>query len=141
MAPPETAHKSMKPNTNTEAAETAQTTDSPAVVHERLVSGSFIPAPWRVNDTAPASYAIEAEQGIITRVYYCLCDSRIEMERKEAFATASLIAAAPEMLAALERIIRKFDAGMNVEGHCICDARAAIENARGLFSSANSVDQ
>ena len=27
----------MKPNTNTEAAETAQTTDSPAVVHERLV--------------------------------------------------------------------------------------------------------
>lgn len=105
--------------------------------HERLVCGSFVPAPWRVNDSAPASYAIEAEQGIITRVYYSLCDSRIEMERKEAFATASLIAAAPEMLAALERIISKFDEGKNVEGHCICDARAAIELAYGNFSYAN----
>lgn len=37
MAPPETAHKSMKPEPNPEAAETDQTTDSPAVVHERLV--------------------------------------------------------------------------------------------------------
>jgi hypothetical protein len=37
MAPPETARKIMKPEPNTEAAETAQTTDSPAVVHERLV--------------------------------------------------------------------------------------------------------
>ena len=37
MAPPETAHKSMKPEPNPEAAETAQTTDRPAVVHERLV--------------------------------------------------------------------------------------------------------
>lgn len=37
MAPPETAHKSMKPEPNPEATETAQTTDSPAVVHERLV--------------------------------------------------------------------------------------------------------
>ena len=37
MAPPETAQKSMKPEPNPEAAETAQTTDSPAVVHERLV--------------------------------------------------------------------------------------------------------
>jgi hypothetical protein len=37
MAPPETAQKIMKPEPNTEAAETVQTTDSPAVVHERLV--------------------------------------------------------------------------------------------------------
>lgn len=37
MAPPETAHKSMKQKTDPAAAETARTTDSPAVVHERLV--------------------------------------------------------------------------------------------------------
>ena len=37
LAPPETALKSMKQNTNTEAAETDQTTDSPAVVQQRLV--------------------------------------------------------------------------------------------------------
>ena len=37
MAPPETALKIMKLEPNTEAAETVQTTDSPAVVHERLV--------------------------------------------------------------------------------------------------------
>lgn len=37
MAPPETARKIMKPEPNTEAAEPVQTTDSPAVVHERLV--------------------------------------------------------------------------------------------------------
>lgn len=41
MAPPETAHKSMKPESNPEAAETVQTTDSPAVVHERLVRHLF----------------------------------------------------------------------------------------------------
>ena len=37
MAPPETAHKSMKQKTDPAAAETARTTDSPAVVHERRV--------------------------------------------------------------------------------------------------------
>jgi hypothetical protein len=42
MAPPETARKIMKPEPNTEAAETVQTTDSPAVVHERLV----VPLHW-----------------------------------------------------------------------------------------------
>jgi len=41
MAPPETAHKSMKKEPNTEAAETVPTTDSPAVVHERLVRQSL----------------------------------------------------------------------------------------------------
>jgi hypothetical protein len=41
QTPPETAHKSMKPEPNPEAAETAQTTDSPAVVHERLVRHLF----------------------------------------------------------------------------------------------------
>jgi hypothetical protein len=37
MAPPETARKIMKLQSNIEAGKTAQTTDSPAVVHERLV--------------------------------------------------------------------------------------------------------
>lgn len=41
MATPETDHKSMKPEPNPEAAETAQTTDSPEVVHERLVRHLF----------------------------------------------------------------------------------------------------
>ena len=41
MAPPETARKSMKPEPNPEAAETAQTTDSQAIVHERLVRHLF----------------------------------------------------------------------------------------------------
>jgi hypothetical protein len=92
---------------------------------------SFIPAPWWVNDSAPASSAVETEKGIITRVYYSLCDSRIEMEKKEAFDTASLIAAAPDLLNALERIVNKFDAAERIEGHCICDAREAIAKARG----------
>jgi hypothetical protein len=43
-----------------------------------------------------------------------------------------------EMLAALERIISKFDEGKRVEGHCICDARAAIELAHGNFSYASA---
>ena len=42
MAPPETAHKSMKLKLDTVAAETAQITDSQAVVHERLVLGSWV---------------------------------------------------------------------------------------------------
>ena len=36
----------MKPETNPEAAETAKTTNSPAVVHERLV----VPLPWPDSD-------------------------------------------------------------------------------------------
>ncbi len=44
------------------------------------------------------------------------------------------------MLAALERIVTAFDAGRNVEGHCICDARAAIELAHGNFSYANNAE-
>lgn len=37
MAPPETAQQIMDKSQDPEAAETVQTTDSPAVVHERLV--------------------------------------------------------------------------------------------------------
>jgi len=50
---------------------------------------------------------------------------------EEGQANARLIAASPTMLEALERIVNKFDEGRNVEGHCICDARAAIAKAKG----------
>lgn len=52
-------------------------------------------------------------------------------------AVAQLITSFQSMLAALEHIVSKFDAGRNVEGHCICDARAAIENAKGCGVTAN----
>jgi len=58
---------------------------------------------------------------------------------KEELATMETRHAAPNMLAALERIVNAFDAGRNVEGHCICDARAAIELAHGNFSYANTL--
>jgi len=65
------------------------------------------------------NWAIECEHGTVLHI-----DDRLD-------GYETLIAAAPEMLEALERIISKFDAGENIEGHCICDAREAIANARG----------
>jgi hypothetical protein len=58
MAPPETAHKIMKPEPNTEAAGTAQTTDRPAVVHERLLP---LWAEWGDGPEKRGDYRIKIE--------------------------------------------------------------------------------
>ena len=95
---------------------------------KRLVSGSFTPGPWRYNGKTDVYDSTGATVCELYKGYET---------RSDKGADAILIAAAPDMLAALERIVNKFDAGRNVEGHCICDARAAIELAHGNFSYAN----
>jgi type II secretory pathway component GspD/PulD (secretin) len=88
----------------------------------RNVKVSHTPGPWKYNG--------------YTDVYHSRGGTICEMPKgyehsPEHRANAILIAAAPDMLKALENIISKFDEGKNVEGHCICDARAAIELAHG----------
>ena len=87
----------IKLKSNIEAGETAQTTASPTVVHERLVRGSFAPAPWHIGELNP--WLVYAADG------YAVADLRTYHGRHaDTKADARLIAAAPEMLEALERI-------------------------------------
>ena len=107
-------------NKNTQAGSDCQ---------KRLVRGSFTPGPWQYNGKTDVYDSTGAT----------VCELYKGYETRPApRANAILIAAAPNMLAALERIVNAFDAGRNVEGHCICDARAAIELAHGNFAYANS---
>ena len=59
---------------------------------------------------------------------YTICEV---YKGKEGIANRRLIAAAPDMMAALDRILEKFDDDESIQGHCICDARAAIAKAKG----------
>ena len=100
--------KSMKPEINTETAETVQTGGDQAVAQERLVSGSFTPGPW-----AADGYHVRQSGQRGTRMIADVCytgphhtspDDYPKCCRLADEANARLIAAAPEMLEALERI-------------------------------------
>jgi hypothetical protein len=98
----------MKPEINTETAETVQTGGSQAVAQERLVSGSFTPGPWKAD-----GYHVRQSGKRGTRMIADVCytgphhtppDEYPKSCRLADEANARLIAAAPEMLEALERI-------------------------------------
>jgi hypothetical protein len=98
----------MKPEINTETAETVPTGGDQAVVQERLVSGSFTPGPWKAD-----GYHVRQSGQRGTRMIADVCytgphhtppneypkSCRIKDE-----ANARLIAAAPDMLEALMKI-------------------------------------
>ncbi|MDD5037422.1 MAG: hypothetical protein PHE55_22070 [Methylococcaceae bacterium] len=52
-----------------------------------------------------------------------------EVSREESEANAKLIAAAPDLLYALQDMLRRFDCGNNRDYDCIVAARAAIKKA------------
>ena len=81
---------------------------------------SHTPGPWEVFNSHTGPYVIDsAEQGAICKLEWCL----------EAEANARLIASAPELLAALKRLLSDvivcYDVGV------LREARAAIAKAEG----------
>ena len=98
----------MKPEINTETAETVQTGGDQAVAQERLVSGSFTPGPWKSD-----GYHVRQSGQRGTRMIADVCYTGPHHTPPDEYpksckladeANARLIAAAPEMLEALERI-------------------------------------
>lgn len=96
------------------------------------------PGPWKLKGlNPPRIYADEGKEII------CQCDSMGEMTQSQEKANARLIAAAPELLAALELLLpmaEKFcnNAGNGADGQGLAEhsvyviqARAAIAKAKG----------
>jgi hypothetical protein len=111
------------------------TTTPPAPAQSVATSqGTHTPGPWRVTEYG-GEIAIHAEDN--TKI--ALPEKWFASDRAEAVANAALIAAAPDLLAALERLANAVDA------HCraittaalielddaTIDARAAIAKAKG----------
>jgi hypothetical protein len=97
------------------------------------------PGPWTVasgqrsDDGGEAYFEIGSQDGSLSSVARCYFDPRLNEERHAALADAALIAAAPELLEALEEMVRLSDELMERHGVGIYagGARAAIAKARG----------
>ena len=98
------------------------------------------PGPWRVSgrvvlrDGALAGWRIDSADG---RAWVAETTALVPLDGGEAQDTsmdAALIAAAPDLLAALEAMDRHFTEGAIVHGHdaaVVAAARAAVKKARG----------
>ena len=108
----------------------------------------FTPGPWRLKTTGNFGNAIEAFRGVVgeyddgwrvvAMYQHCEPTGLWAAEQENAAANARLIAAAPELLAALERLhddtadyIHINNIGDPYQNQNMRDARAAIAKARG----------
>lgn len=92
--------------------------------------GKHTPGPWHVNDGKGCRWIETSKDDVIARIYKDSCS-------RETFdANASLIAAAPELLAALEHYLIQDEIaegyGGGVGGSARERARAAIAKATGV---------
>lgn len=82
----------------------------------------------------PWIYGADSDE-VITKNAALICDiapSRESVSDEEADANARLIAAAPELLAALQKLLENAGDCLEVEApSSLCDARAAIAKATG----------
>lgn len=82
------------------------------------------PGPWEVTD-----YGVEFEGARFGEVAFVVSKEREQFEATEA--NARLIAAAPDLLSALEDFISALDGGAVNYDYLAASARAAIAKARG----------
>jgi len=102
-------------------------------------SPAHTPGPWTIHESALSSSLVkELHIGTPTRTAACVYDDCAAgiLVRSEVKANARLIAAAPELLEALERISTAYDETLRHPIaapllHAIYGARAAIAKARG----------
>lgn len=92
--------------------------------------GKHTPGPWHVNDGKGCRWIETSKDDVIARIYKDACS-------RETFdANASLIAAAPDLLDALERVVHAWTSQFEMNGHIAPDwcktARAAIAKATGV---------
>lgn len=88
--------------------------------------GKHTPGPWKVRENGGLMQSVEAKRDWL--VFKC---GRDFMAREELEANARLIAAAPELLEALELLIAETDPLRLNSGEPWCRVRAVIAKARG----------
>ena len=89
--------------------------------------------PWKITRAhgSPCSIEDEAHPGVaLAKVY--LTDADTRKRTPEALANAHIIAAAPDLLAALEEAVKLFGRRVSDANRWEVDARAAIARARGV---------
>jgi hypothetical protein len=100
---------------------------TPREAEER--GGGFTPGPWQLYAGPQGGYQIEAQPAFDGPCVVC---SRNPWPHRQAEseANARLIAAAPDLLAALQECLREHG-GFTIKGECERQARAAISRALG----------
>lgn len=91
------------------------------------------PGPWGVVDENPTIYVCGQNEDLV------IADCREANDRDELLANARLIAAAPEMLAALNEI-SEIGKTLNTDGACLHDiprvVRRVVDNVRSAIAKA-----
>ncbi len=90
-----------------------------------MSNDNHTPGPWMIGSKVPRFvYGRNNGEPI------CTCDSMNESSAKQELANARLIAAAPDLLAALREIVRLADANLAaISNFAILDAKEAINKA------------
>ena len=87
----------------------------------------YAPAPWKFRETPTGYFVVAAQDRPLARVGKCVNDDLLEIRRK----STVLMAAAPELLEALEECIEHLEHSTPQGKEAFNKAKAAIKKARG----------